>query len=78
MPGAALTGTASVDLAVNPVADAAAFAAAPYAGDAGSAIALTGLASLTDTDGSETLALTLLRMPIERPANWEAMTRLAG
>ena len=52
-------------IAVRPVADAPPFVSASnsFAGNAGSAITLTGLTSLADTDGSEQLSLKLSGFP---------------
>jgi VCBS repeat-containing protein len=62
VPNAALSDSASVGIAVSPVADAPPVPSA-FAGNAGGTITLAGLTALTDTDGSESLSLNLSGFP---------------
>ncbi|NYZ23140.1 hypothetical protein HND93_25815, partial [Azospirillum sp. ROY-1-1-2] len=62
--GSTVTTTAPVTVVVTPVADAPLLTAADTTGDEGTAIALDLSAALTDTDGSETLSVTVSGLPL--------------
>jgi len=61
--GGAKTASGSVAITINAVADAPTLTVSPVSGDVGSAIALDIGAALNDTDGSESLSITIAGVP---------------
>ena len=62
--GVATTGPRTFTISATPVADAPTLTVTPAAGNEDTAIALSVARSLVDTDGSETLALTVSAIPV--------------